>query len=93
MLRFTTKSNQIKAVRTKKWEESSITLYIQLKMRLAQTTTAHEKVCRKHRKVISIIQGNAVMFPQGVFGLRDSYFIENVYFCIHKEVSAACLCV
>lgn len=47
-----------------------------MKLRLAQTTTALNV---KHWKVRSIIQANAVMFPPGVFGLRDSFFIENVF--------------
>lgn len=63
-------------------------------MRLAQTTTAMKKYegetlgSNKHR-TRRFHNVSLKVF----FGLGDSYFIENVCFCIHKEVSAACLCV
>lgn len=70
-------------------------IYMELKMRLAQTTTGMKKYLGKHWEVISIIQVNSIMFFFVVFGVlwaRRLVFIENVSLYTW-EVSAACLCV
>lgn len=68
-------------------------IYVEPKMGLAQTTTAMKKYMWKHWEVISIIQVNSIMFPLGVLWAWRLIFYRKCVFCIHKEVSAACLCV